>query len=74
VSQKATEAALGRLICDDAFRRSFYEDPRSAAARYGLDLTEIEMNSLRGVSRDLIIGLAERLDDRIRRADEGRSE
>lgn len=74
MSQKATEAALGRLICDDAFRRSFYEDPCTAAARYGLDLTEIEMASLRSVSRELIIGLAERLDDRIRRADEGRPE
>ncbi len=74
MSQKATEAALGRLICDDAFRRFFHEDSRTTAARFGLDLTEIELDSLSGVSRNLIEGLAERLDDRIRRADEGSAE
>ena len=74
LSQKATEAALGRLICDDAFRRAFREDSRATAVRFGLDLTEIELDSLSAISRHLIEGLAERLDDRIRRADEGPAE
>ena len=70
MSQQATEAALGRLICDDEFRRAFYADASAAIARFGLLLTDVELASLRAITRGLIEGMAGRLDDRIRRADE----
>jgi hypothetical protein len=69
VSQKATEAALGRLICDDGFRREFYRDAVAAMARFGLYLTEVELESLLQLSRHAVDRIAGCLDDRIRRAD-----
>jgi hypothetical protein len=69
VSQRATETALGKLVCDEDFRREFYEDSDAAVVRSGLYLTEIELASLRNVSRSAIERLAAKLDDRIRRAD-----
>jgi len=71
VSQRATEAALGRLICDDGFRREFFQDAAAAMARLGLYLTEVELDSLRRLSSQTIERIALSLDDRIRRADEG---
>jgi len=71
MSQQATESVLGRLICDDEFRRAFYQDPTAALARFGLSVTDIELDSLRLVSRATVEGFACSVDDRIRRADEG---
>jgi hypothetical protein len=70
VSQRATEAALGRLICDDGFRREFYRDAAAAMARFGLYLTAVEMESLLQLSSHVVDRIAQSLDDRIRRADE----
>ncbi|RMD84627.1 MAG: putative modified peptide [Candidatus Dadabacteria bacterium] len=70
MSQCAVEAAMGRLICDDAFRAAFRKDPEAALARAGLKLTAIEFASLRKVSLTSIERLASVLDGRIRRAGE----
>ena len=68
MSQVSIEQVLGRLICDDAFRNDFYGAPERTLRQLGLQLTRVELNALRTVERDLIELLAQRLDDRIRRA------
>ncbi|GEM_PF-885595 len=68
MSQRAVEAALGRLICDDDFRCEFFEDPQRAVGNRGMVLTDVERASLADVSRVTIQRLAELLDERIRRA------
>ena len=68
MSQISIEQVLGRLICDDAFRNDFYGAPERALRQLGLQLTRIELAALRTVERDVIELLAQRLDDRIRRA------
>jgi len=70
VSQHALETALGRLICDDTFRREFFRDAEGAALRVGLKLTPIELTSLRKINLATIESLARMVDDRIRRAEE----
>jgi hypothetical protein len=70
VSQQALETALGKLICDDAFRREFFRDAEKAALRVGLRLTPIELTSLRKINAASIESLARVVDDRIRRAEE----
>ena len=69
MSQNATEATLGRLLCDDEFRREFFQDTQEAIRRSGIDLTVVELLSLITISRHSIEKLANGLDDRIRRAD-----
>jgi len=71
MSQKATEAALGRLLCDDEFRKEFFDHDGEAVIRFGVELTDVEMRSLQGISRNSIEKLARGLDDRIRRVGEG---
>jgi len=68
MSQNATEATLGRLLCDDEFRREFFRDTQAAVRRSGIDLTDVELRSLIGIRRRSIEKLASGLDDRIRRA------
>lgn len=70
VSQHALEAVLGKLICDEAFRREFYNDAEQATLRCGLRLTLIELSSLRKIRLSSIESLARHMDDRIRRAEE----
>lgn len=70
MSQNATEATLGRLLCDDEFRREFFRDTRAALHRSGVNLTDVELRSLEGISRRSIEKLAGGLDDRIRRVGE----
>jgi hypothetical protein len=70
VSQQALETALGKLICDDAFRREFFRDAEKAALRVGLRLTPIELTSLRKINAASIESLARVVDDRIRKAEE----
>jgi hypothetical protein len=68
MSQNATEATLGRLLCDDEFRREFFRDTQAAVRHSGIDLTDVELRSLIGIRRRSIEKLASGLDDRIRRA------
>lgn len=70
MSQRALEAALGKLVCDDTFRRAFYDDAEVEAARAGFQLTWVELNSLRKISRNALDRFASHLDDRVRRAEE----
>ena len=70
MSQRAFEAALGKLICDDAFRREFCEDPEETATRAGFKLTPVELSSLRRVDLDAIEAFVIHVDDRVRRAEE----
>ena len=70
MSQREVEAALGRLICDDEFRREFFHDARTTAVRSGLQLTDFEITNLRKIHSNTFERMARALDDRIRRADE----
>ncbi len=70
MSQYAVEAAMGRLICDDAFRARFRADPQGAVREAGFDLTAYELAGLRAVNLSALERLAAMLDDRIRRASE----
>lgn len=70
MSQRAFEAALGKLICDDAFRRDFFADPETAATRAGFELTPVEKTSLRKIDPDAIEVFVMCVDDRVRRAEE----
>lgn len=69
MSQKALEAALGRLLCDDAFRRAFSEDSEVASLHVGLQLTPLELRSLRRIRAE-VERFAPHLDDCIRRVEE----
>jgi hypothetical protein len=73
MSQRSLEAALGRLICDDAFRREFYGDAKVAVMRAGFELTTVEIGSLRRIASDTVENLARQVDDRVRRAEVPRS-
>ncbi len=70
MSQRALEAALGRLICDDGFRREFYEDAEGAVARAGFLLTPVELSSLFRIDMEAIEVFVANVDDRVRRAEE----
>ncbi len=70
MSQRALEAALGRLICDDAFRQAFFEDSEGASLRAGLQLTPLELRSLRKIQVEVIERFTPHVDDCVRRAQE----
>ncbi|HXQ20188.1 MAG TPA: Os1348 family NHLP clan protein [Candidatus Acidoferrales bacterium] len=70
MSQRAFEAALGKLICDDAFRKEFCEDPEGTMTRAGFQLTSVELSSLRRMDMEAIEALVGQVDDRVRRAEE----
>ena len=70
MSQRAFEAALGKLICDDAFRRDFLDDPEMTAMRAGFELTSVERASLRKIDPDALEVFVTYVDDRVRRAEE----
>ena len=70
MSQRALEAALGKLICDDGFRREFYDDAEGAVARAGFLLTPVELSSLYKIDLEAIEAFVPHVDDRVRRAEE----
>jgi|MudIll2142460700_1097286.scaffolds.fasta_scaffold66711_1 hypothetical protein len=70
MSQRALEAALGRLICDDSFRREFWEDSEAASIRAGFQLTPLELRSLRKIQTEAIEQFTPHVDDCIRRVEE----
>ncbi len=67
MSQGAFEAALGKVICDDAFRREFYEDAERAVARSSFQLTPEELSSLRKITLKAVERFVRNVDDRVRR-------
>ncbi len=70
MSQGAFEAALGKVICDDAFRRDFFEDAETTVVRSGFQLTPDELSSLRKITLKAIERFVRNVDDRVRRAPE----
>jgi len=70
MSQHAFETALGRLICDDGFRREFYDDPEKAIICRGFELTSIELHSLCKINSGAVDAFVFHVDDRVRRAAE----
>ncbi len=70
MSQRAVEAALGKLLCDDGFRHEFYQDAEATLARVGLVLTPVELSSLYKIKLEEIEDFAAHLDERVRRAGE----
>ena len=65
MSQRAVERVLGRLLTDEAFRDSFFRQPRQALIPYANDLTPDELDALHQVPRSALTTLCARLDDRI---------
>ena len=70
MSQRALETALGRLICDEAFRKEFYKDAEGTALRAGFQLTPIELICLHNIELGAIEAFVSHVDDRVRRAAE----
>jgi len=69
MTQRAFEAALGKLICDDGFRREFVADAEAAIAREGFVLSPTELTSLYKIGPQTLEDFARFIDDRVRRAD-----
>ena len=75
MSQAAVEKALGKLVTDEAFRESFFQDPAAASFRAGLELSPAELDALLQLSVKAIAKFSARLDARIcrlRLEEEGR--
>jgi hypothetical protein len=72
MSQRAVEAALGKLVCDSSFRSDFYRDAETAAASAGFDLTPVELTSLHKIELDALEAFAAQLDERVQLAVEPR--
>jgi hypothetical protein len=70
MSQRALETALGKLICDDAFRRQFYQDARGTVLRAGFRLTPVEFSCLHDLDLEALEAFVSRVDERVRRAEE----
>ncbi len=68
MSQRAVEAALGKLICDGTFRSEFHIDAEGAAAQAGFDLSPVELASLHKIDIEALEGFATCVDDRVQRA------
>jgi len=71
MSQRDVERTLGRLLTDAGFRRDFFQNPARACLELGVQLAAHEVEALLRVPPRRIAGLAEQLDDRIRRLDIG---
>jgi hypothetical protein len=72
MSQKALEAALGKLVCDTSFRWAFHRCPEEAVAREGFELTPVELGSLYKIELEALDAFAANIDDRVRHAAESR--
>lgn len=70
MSQRAFEAAIGRLVCDGSFRREFRKTPEEAIARLGLDLTPVELSSLCRIGSEAIEAFVRHVDDRVQRVED----
>jgi hypothetical protein len=72
MSQRALEAALGKLVCDSGFRLAFLRDPEETVARAGFELTPVELGSLHKIEHEAIEAFAVHVDDRVQLAVESR--
>ena len=69
--QRSVEVLIGRLITDEEFRRAFQRDPRTtlrAAAEWGLELTEWELQALMAADHRMWDRFAEEIDARLQKA------
>ncbi len=72
MSQRNVEQVIGRLITDEAFRRTFAADPLAtlrAEGRAGLELNACELEALAAIDPRAVARFAAALDPRIRKAD-----
>jgi predicted transcriptional regulator len=73
MTHRNVEQLLGRLLTDPALRRRFGESPEQCLAvlsQQGLELSAVEVEALATTDADSLETLAERLDRRLRKADE----
>ena len=65
MSQQAVERTLGKLLTDESFRERFLTAPREAAVQAGLQLSDIELAALSGLSRSALCSFSASLDPRV---------
>lgn len=68
MSQRSVEGLLGRLVTDRRLRRRFFEAPEQTCLTELYEVSEREMEALLGLGEIEIEFLAQRLDNRIVRA------
>ncbi len=72
MSQKNVERVIGLLATDEAFRRQFAADPRTALnslRERGLELTECELRALERTDCRCLSQFADTLDPRLQKID-----
>ena len=73
MSQSNVERVIGRLVTDEAFRRSFATDPRAALQETtgwcGRELNACELEALVALDPAAIATFAETVDPRIQKSD-----
>lgn len=65
MSQRAVEQVLGKLVTDEEFRATFFENPALASIKAGAVLSPEELDALTAVPEPALADLARRLDGRI---------
>ncbi len=56
---------LEKLIGDEEFRTSFFEDPEAALAKAGLELSEEELAALKKIDQTLIDSFLSAVEERL---------
>ena len=72
MSQRAIEIIVGRLVTDEAFRKSFERDPRHTLEQVlaqGVSLTETEIGALIGTRATLWAEMGDQIDPHLQKAD-----
>ncbi len=64
ISEKQLKV-LEKLIGDEEFRTSFFEDPEAALAKAGLELNEEELAALKKIDQTLIDSFLSDVDERL---------
>jgi len=64
ISEKQLEV-LEKLIGDEEFRTSFFEDAEAALAKAGLELSEEELAALQKIDQTLIASFLSDVDERL---------
>jgi hypothetical protein len=71
IVQRSIEILIGKLVTDEAFRRSFMRDPQGTlrgAAALGLDVSPCEALALMATDRGLWERVANEIDARLQKA------
>ena len=70
MAQRNVEIVIGRLMTDEAFRVTFFDDPAMALARFtesGHELTALEVAALRSTDVSVWAQAAEKIDPRLQK-------